>query len=339
MYRIALGGLGLLVVVGGFLGFSYAAGERGDVREIRWLIAHQPISLFEPAAKAFQDEFNSESRGTKIRVVVLGPSDIVGGNVPHLDKASVYAALDGGKADIATIPIAALGSTTPASLVAAPFLFSDYGAMEQALDGDVGTQLLQTLAETGNVRGLAFTLSGGYQVLATRDAELDDAKDLAGLRVATPNGAIAADTLRSFGAIPVPVPPGDTLNLLAALDDGTADAVEITYTRLSIVNAPPVLTLNETDHSIFFTAILSGNAFYESLSEEDQTSLRAAARRAAQVERADSIELARVTKEKLQSLGSSVVAMPRGEREILRAKSRALVERYTKLFDVDYLSD
>lgn len=332
---IALGVIALVVVIA-YLIPRFTSG--GNVVEVRWLIAHQPVDLFEGAAEALQDTFNAASPDTKIRVTIIGPADVAGEGVFHLTKDEVYAYIAGGGAQLATIPVASFGSDSTTTVLALPFLFRNYETFAVVSDGSVGDALAASISGA-DMKALAFTLSGGFQTIVTRSKEIHSAGDLTGLRVATPNGRVAQDSLRAFGAEPVAFGPGDTSSLMRALDDGEVDGVEIPYTRLSIYPLQSPIIVNETSHSMFLTVVLGNTTFLESLSAEDRAVFEEAVQAAAAVERHDSIQLAQVTRSRLHDSGSMIVTLADTERQKLISASANLYEVYANIFGHDLIDE
>lgn len=312
--------LGIVVLGSAFMITSALSGAR----EVRWLISHEPVDAFTRAADVFADVLEEESGGA-LKLVVLTPEDVgltTKGDVP---SAEVKRLLDTGRIELASDYTVALGKEAPQFWgLTMPFLFDSYDKAISYLESANGDAVLESLE---SAHALAFTMSGGFRIVASDETAINDASDFAGLRIGTSGGPVAEATLRALGAEPI------ALDLESGSVDLTSlDGVETTYARLSAIagsNSPYVRHISETNHNLFLTAILAGNAFYTSLSSEEQRALRVAARAAARVEREDSIALNAETKEKLQENGSSVYVPTTAARNDMKQKVKGVYGAFT----------
>lgn len=281
---------------------------------VRWLIAHEPIDLFDDAAREFTKTFE-EYHGGRIDLVMLSPQDLgFEDNVPTED---VLRMLEEGEFDLATTFTTGIASAYPAfEAVNQPFLFDNFEEAEAELDGTFGAEMLADLSENSPFRGLAFTLSGGFVAIASDKAQLVRPEDFKNKTIVTVGGAVGKDTLRAWGAQPA-----------AASDVGSLsdiDGVEFTYTRIAALNGMPeyVRHISETNHSLFLTAILASDSFYDALSEEERAALEAAAQAAAATERADSIALGTKVRQELVESGTIVIELSPEQRATLKEMAR-----------------
>jgi TRAP-type C4-dicarboxylate transport system substrate-binding protein len=311
-----------VVLVGALLLFwSSSSAQNGleqpEQVEVRWLLSHQPTDVFTRSAQVFADELAKESDGTMVLRVLL-PEDVGAGpgDVPYAEVLEQFAS---GSAELASAYTIALGHEQPAFwALNLPFLFSSYEETGPVLDGPAGKEILGTL--TGSVRALAFTMSGGFRIIASKNTAVKTLKDLEGKRIATSGGPVAEATLRALGAIPVPL----AMETGKTLDGASLDGAETTYARLSSVvgsNTEYLKYINETNHSLFLTAIVVRSDFYDSLSSAQQQALQHAAQKAAEVERADSITLNEETKRQLAESGSVVTELPSSVRDAFREET------------------
>src|SRR5215469_30609 len=95
---------------------------------------------------------------------------------------------------------ATLGEVSPTSaLPLLPFAFRDSKAVFAALDGALGDQIRNELAQHG-IHAFRHCLQNGFHHLTTSTRPIHTAADLAGLKIRSPGGAIARDFFESFGA-------------------------------------------------------------------------------------------------------------------------------------------
>ncbi len=96
--------------------------------------------------------------------------------------------------------------------------------------------------------------------------------------------------------------------------------------------------INESDHSLFLTAIVESDSFYDSLSPADQSALQKAALAAAQVEREDSISLNATTKTALAKQGSIITTLTPQERDIFEAQTQQVYSQFQDTFSQGLVS-
>jgi tripartite ATP-independent transporter DctP family solute receptor len=115
---------------------------------------------------------------------------------------------------------ATLGDLAPASVLPLlPFAFSDAKAVFAALDGALGERIRGELAQSG-LHAFPRCWQNGFHHLTTRARPIRTAADLAGLKIRSPGGAIAADFFATLGAEAGMVPFS---RLYEALQTGSFD--------------------------------------------------------------------------------------------------------------------
>lgn len=328
--------LGVLILAGlvSFALFSEKP-EPPEAREVRWLISHQPTDVFVRAATVFAEELEKESEGA-LTLKILTPQDVgvASGDIPN---ARVFEILGSGEAELATTYTVALGKDVPAAWsLTLPFLFETYPEAGRVLDGEAGAFVREAVSSSTAARALAFTMSGGFRIIASKDAAIETLADLKGKRVATSGGPVAQATLESFGAVPVPT----DLEGAGAWDPASIDAVETTYSRLSAVlekNTQFTKFVNETNHSIFLTVVLASDAFYDSLSPREQTALEAAALKAAALEREDSAALGDAVRSTLIQKGTIVTSASPALKGSMREAAQPVYEQFGEQLGVSLI--
>jgi TRAP-type transport system periplasmic protein len=123
---------------------------------------------------------------------------------------------------------ALLGEIAPASaLPLMPFAFRDSQAVFAALDGALGARIRGELAQHG-IHAFRHSLQNGFHHLTTGVRPIRDAADLAGLKIRSPGGALAADFFQSFGAEAGYVPFNRMYGALQARQfDGQSDPLGV----------------------------------------------------------------------------------------------------------------
>ncbi len=329
VFAIALGGL--------WIGVRNAETTRADAAsatpiEVRWLVSHQPVDVFARATQVFADELAKETNG-EMSLVVVTPEQLGLSGAGEIAESKITELMDTGSIDLASPYTIPLGDRSRDFWsLNLPFLFETYAEAAVALDGQAGTEILSGLSTKATARGLAFTMSGGFRIIASKDAPIVAASDLKGKRIATSGGPVAEATLRALGATPVSL----DLENGNAPDLSNIDGVETTYARLAGLvgsNSPYTKYINETNHSIFLTAITVSSSFYDSLSPAHREALQKAARAAAQVEREDSIALNASTKTALSENGSTITTLSPSDRSVLRTVTRSVYTQFESQFE------
>ena len=135
--------------------------------KIRWVIAHEPLSLFERAAKDFQDFVNQAQSAEKIEIEVmtLGEYSQKYNDGVLVTKHDLLDLMEQGKIEMSQMYTTWLAERYEQDMLALemPFIFQDHDHATRVLEGEVGEFLLDKITEKSNVRGLAFTYSGGFR--------------------------------------------------------------------------------------------------------------------------------------------------------------------------------
>ncbi|MSU74107.1 TRAP transporter substrate-binding protein [Candidatus Kaiserbacteria bacterium] len=335
----------LVTLVAALVAFSMFSGVSASKKQtnsspvtVRWLLAHQPTNVFDRATKVFSDTLAKEGDGITLQIVTPRELGYTNGDVPH---SEVLNQLSAGKAEMASAYTVALGQNNPSLwALTLPYLFSSYDGLPAILDGQVGQQLLSTLESANSgIRGLAFTLSGGFRIIVSKNTAVQSLADLKGLHIATSGGPVAEATLKALGAIPA---SANLENGTQSFDAATIDGVETTYGRLAeVLGGETEYTkyINETNHSMFLTAIIVNKDFYDSLSAKNQAAMRVAAMAAATVERNDSIALGDSVKSQLLAKGSVVSTLSSEARDIFAKATAAVYAQFSPTIGADIVRD
>lgn len=297
-------------------------------RKVRWLIAHQPVELFVRTAEAFRAELNKTIPGQIDLEIVTVPEYLAQRGEPSpLSTILEHNSEDSGAAVNALF--AALNddiqmSQTQIVLVAhkdpafyaldLPFMFEDHDHVSRVAEGPIGKELLDNLERVSDVKGLAFTYSGGYRVIGS-DTMIAGLKDLADKTVVVSAPGARADTLESVGAEAKIVSPhiwGDYDRVPA-----DADAIETTYLRF-----PEGKYVLKTNHSMFMTTIMTNKNFWNSLTEEQQHAFEEAAKVTASVERAWAVRDAEAYELNAVSNGVTITDLSEEDTTLLKHKAR-----------------
>jgi TRAP-type C4-dicarboxylate transport system substrate-binding protein len=135
--------------------------------KIRWVIAHEPLSLFERAAKDFQTFVNEAQSAEKIEVEVMTLNEYSNkyNDGVAVTKHDLLDLMEQGKIEMSQMYTTWLAEDIEHDMLALemPFIFEDHDHATRVLEGEVGEGLLEKITEKSNVRGMAFTYSGGFR--------------------------------------------------------------------------------------------------------------------------------------------------------------------------------
>jgi tripartite ATP-independent transporter DctP family solute receptor len=296
-------------------------------RTIRWVLAHEPYDLFLRAAEKFAAEVSEKTRG-EIAIEVLGLTEYTEKylNGQTLDRYKIKDLVNDGTIEMSQMYTTTLGLVDQDMFVLdMPFLFTDHAHAARVLDGAVGQQLMDQLAEKSEIKGLAFTYSGGFRAIVGNKV-IEAVEDLHGMKVRVAHSPVAEATIRAFGAEPVVLP---IEQLADALGDKSVDCGESTYPRIySMRQNETASVINHTEHSLFLTTIIMNKGLWNELTVEQQKIFADAALSAAHVERAESLEDIDRTRTRAKLDGIQVVDLADSVKDQLQELSASV---YTEL--------
>ena len=296
-------------------------------RTIRWVLAHEPYDLFLRAAEKFAAEVSEHTHG-EIAIEVLGLTEYTEKylNGQTLDRYKIKDLVNDGTIEMSQMYTTTLGLVDQDMFVLdLPFLFTDHAHAARVLDGTIGQQLMDQLAEKSEIKGLAFTYSGGFRAIIGNRV-IEAVEDLHGMKVRVAHSPVAEATIRAFGAEPVVLP---IEQLAGALGDRSVDCGESTYPRIySMKQNETASVINHTEHSLFLTTIIMNKGLWNELTVEQQKIFADAALSAAHVERAESLEDIDRTRTRAKLDGIQVVDLANSVKDQLQELSASV---YTEL--------
>lgn len=188
------------------------------------------------------------------------------------------------------------------------YLFNDMDHVGRSLDGDAGTKLASIMQTKANIKVLGFGYSLGARNIYTKKP-VNQPEDLNSLKIRALPVPNFLETIKSMGAVPIPMPGGE---VYSGLQMGVIDGVEH--------DAPTVLTskyYEQTKNAILsqhiynpIVAVMNKNAF-ERLPAELKEDFIAAAKEATDHERSLSASSEQKAIDELKSLGVNFVTVDR----------------------------
>ena len=301
------------------------------MKNIKWVLAHEPIELFIRAAKVFADEVNSKAPGElNIEVMTMSEYSNKYNNGVLVSKHELLDLLDAGKIEMSQTYTITLGKVNKDFFALdLPFLFKDHDHAGRVFEGAVGKGLLDSLQESKRVKGLAFTYSGGFRIIPGNEP-VAKIEDLRGMRVRTSHSPVAIDTFKAVGADVVPM---ELEELTTGLEKADVTIGESTYPRVYALGQDKVSkVVNHTEHSLFLTSILIGTDFWNTLTPELQAVVSEAAQTAARHERELSVEDVELVQDRCEQDGIEVVKMDLVERARFAEATEVVYEKYQNYF-------
>jgi tripartite ATP-independent transporter DctP family solute receptor len=209
-----------------------------------------------------------------------------------------------GAIDLNRTNIAPLGSFVPvANVLALPFLFRSVEHLHAVLDGPIGDDILASFKDYGFI-GLTFYDSGARSIYTRRRA-VHALADLKGLRIRVQQSELMVAMIRALGAVPIALPYGQ---VETALNTGLIDGAENnwpSYVTTNHFKVAPYYTL--TEHTMSPEVLVMSRHAWDSLSDEDKTIFREAARESNRFMREQWSALEEQSRRKAEAAGTTIV--------------------------------
>jgi TRAP-type C4-dicarboxylate transport system substrate-binding protein len=301
------------------------------MKQIKWVVAHEPLDLFLRVINRFTEEVNKKTDQIEIECLTLESYSNKYNNGELISYMDLLELMDEGEVQMAQTTAAILGAyhNTDLHAVEMPFIFRDHDHATRVFEGPIGKDLLDGISKKSNIKGLAFTYSGGFRMLPAH-IEINKIDDFKDLRVRTTDCAVAEETFRAVGAIPVPM---DLEEIGEAIGMETIDGGESTFPRYyALKQNESMKVVNDTAHSLFTTNILISKEFWASLDTDLQNIIQDSAMTAAQAERKESIsDIDKVT-EQCNKDGIKVVKLNDVETDKFKEATAYLYDKFEESF-------
>lgn len=304
-------------------------------RKIRWLLYHTPVELFIRTAEAFSEKITELTNGN-IEIEIIPLEDYDQHVATQGEQFSPIALMQSGDIEMSQIHTSRIGTWNTPDFFALelPFLFSDHNHATRVLDGEIGMGMLGRLSQTTPMRGLAFTYSGGYRVIAS-DKIINNVEDLAGLNVAVFSVPILHDIVKSFGCEPMVV--SNRENSQEERAKRHLASLQTTLPRYQVeADAEVQKYVTNTQHSMYLTSIVISANFWDTLSIEEQAAMTEASQYSSKLERAWSIadadKIANDADEQKRLKIQNYQEFPQVEKDKMKAMSQKIYTKYTPMF-------
>jgi TRAP-type C4-dicarboxylate transport system substrate-binding protein len=283
--------------------------------KIRWVIAHEPLSLFLRAAEDFQRRVNSMQSEHEIEVEIMTLSQYserYNGGV-LVTKHDLLDLMERGEIEMSQMYTTWLAEKYVKDMLAfdLPYIFKDHAHASRVLEGEVGEGLLKAVSNVANVRGLSYTYSGGFRQMIS-NKEVSKLSDLAGTTQRSNRNPVAQATMKALGINPYVCEIED---LRSEVEAGNCEGGETVFPRIYPLGQEAVTkSVIDSEHSLFLTCMIIGDKFWDSLSADTQAVLKKAAIEAGRQERLETIADGERAKVRLTEQGSQVHALSTQER-------------------------
>jgi tripartite ATP-independent transporter DctP family solute receptor len=298
---------------------SAATGKSDSTGPRQLLLGHgaAPGNPRTIAADAFAKEVSDKTDG-RITVQVQG-SEQLGSDTQMLQSVKA------GTLDLSANSQGPLSASVPeAALIGLPFLFEDSQKAYNVLDGPVGDQLA-ALAEKQGFKVLAWW-DNGIRELTDNKRPINSPKDVAGLKIRTPDDPMTVDIFKALGANPTPLAFGE---LYLALRQGTVDGQENPLTNIASAKLNEVQKyLALTGHKYESTPFVISMKTWDSLSPEDQKVVQEAADNARDQQR----QLMQKQDEELRSELAKTMKITTPDKEPFREATASVYDKWAKKY-------
>lgn len=313
----------LLVALAAFAGYGVVTANIAPQQNytLRMVIAHDPAPPFYVRSMNHFAETVARETNGHVKVQVIDSKQY--GTIDH---RSIIDAVGSGAIEMSAATVSSLGSVERDFLVfEMPYMFDSYEQVTRAIDGRVGQALFDKLAPHG-IRGLAYTFSGGYKVVAA-NAPIRKPADIAGMTVLARDPVNLA-TFEAMGARSV---EGSLFATKQMMADGSVQASDMTFTRYDEYGLQTKY-VNELEHSFFLTTMLVNEAYFQTLPQAYRDIIRSAARQAAVEERARTIQEIEAIRLRLAERGVQIVRLTPEQRDAFRTVTSSVYARLQGMF-------
>jgi len=301
--------------------------------KIRWVIAHEPLSLFLRAAEDFQRRVNSmqSEHEIEVEIMTLAQYSQKYNDGKIVTKHDLLDLMERGEIEMSQMYTTWLAEKYVKDMLAfdLPYIFKDHAHASRVLEGEVGEGLLKAVSNVANVRGLSYTYSGGFRQMIS-NKEVSKLSDLAGTTQRSNRNPVAQATMKALGINSYVCEIED---LRGEVEAGNCEGGETVFPRIFPLGQEAVTkSVIDSEHSLFLTCMIIGDKFWDSLSADVQAVLKKAAIEAGRQERLETIADGERAKVRLTEQGSQVHALSTEERTEAIEKTAVVYEQLGGMF-------
>lgn len=206
-----------------------------------------------------------------------------------------------------------------------PFLFTNTEGADKVFDGEIGTNIGQTVEKNGSVHILGY-FENGFRNITNSVREVHTPEDLKGLKIRTPESEVFLKTFELLGTNPTPMAFSE---VFTALQQRTIDGQENPLNTIYLNNLYEVQDyVTRTGHIYSPHMFCMSKSFYDNLSDEDKASVDEAARAAVDANRKLSRELDEGYVKSLEEAGMTVTTLTSEEMALWKDAVSPIYEEY-----------
>ena len=214
-----------------------------------------------------------------------------------------------------------------------PFLFSSNAEAAHVLDGPIGRQILDSLADM-KLQGLTWS-GGAFRNLSNSKRPLNSMADMKGLKVRVMQSPMA---LASFNAMGMNAVPMAFTEVYPALETGALDGYEHPVVDMfanKMYEVQKYLTI--TNHVYTPVALLASARWWGGLTPEHRVVVQRVAEDVRAQQRAAEIREAERVVGELTSHGMAMTEMPAGELDKIRATVQPVIDKNAEVIGADFV--
>jgi len=298
---------------------SVAAAFAQDVKErsIKLAFVNTADSAHGVGAKRLA-EVVAQKSGGKL-TLKLFPSGTLGG------EAVVASSMQGGTIEMSMMgPGLLTGVDRAFGVFDTPFLFDSFKEVDGALDGPIGSKLLDKLPVKGLV-GLSYW-DHGFRILTNSRRPINKLEDVQGLKIRVQQIAVFIDAFNALGANAVPMP---FTELYTALETKAVDGQENPFVSAEVTKFYEVQKYaSATRHAYSPLLVLVSKKFWDQLSEAERKILSEAANEVKPYQRQVSREMDAKAVETLKGKGMAINEVSEQERARMRERLQPVVDKH-----------
>jgi TRAP-type C4-dicarboxylate transport system substrate-binding protein len=306
---------------------------------LKWIIAHKPVYLFQRVAEDFKCLVNAKSNDVKIDIEILTAEEYNAKyNPPEpATRHNLWKFLQDNTVQLAQMQTTSLArqANKQMHVLDMPYLFESHDHATEILEGEIGQQLLNNFDKSSGIKGLAFTYSGGFRLMPVA-GKVTTLGEIASEQIRSGMSPIAQDTIKALGCVPVPTEIDEVSD---AVISGKAVGAEHVAQRLLPDQCDDwIKTIIDTQHSLFLTSIVVNVDWWNALDASVQQIFNESALESARNERALSLKDGAESLATLEQNGVNLIELTAEEKNELRQRTETVYSKYQDYFEPGLVS-
>ncbi len=214
-----------------------------------------------------------------------------------------------------------------------PFLFASYPEADAVLDGPVGDEIGQKMAQKDLV--LLCWMENGFRNLTNSERPVEGAQDVEGLKVRVMQNPVFLDAFGQLGSNPVAMAFSE---VYPALESGAIDAQEnpnVTILTSKFYEVQDYLAQTRHVYTPFMNLV--SKTFWDKLSPDEQKAMREACYDARDFQRQLIRQKDAEALEQLKEEGMEITEISAEQREAMQKKVQPTIDRFSQQIGPDFV--